>query len=76
MVRYKNRPAVVRTNDRYKGVIQSRLEEFPLLSAVRVYEEVQAAGYEGGYTQVKEYVRQVRPSTCEAVVRFETAPGH
>ena len=44
-----------------------------MLSAVRVYEEVQAAGYEGRYTQVKEYVRQVRPSTHEAVVRFETA---
>ncbi len=47
-----------------------------MLSAVRVYEELQAAGYAGGYTQVKEYVRQVRPSTREAVVRFETAPGH
>ena len=47
-----------------------------MLSAVRVYVELQAAGYEGSYTQAKEYVRRVRPSTREAVVRFETAPGN
>jgi transposase len=46
------------------------------LTAVRLYEEIRAAGYEGGYTQVKEYVRQVRPvPVTEPVIRFETPPG-
>ncbi|HET9948660.1 MAG TPA: IS21 family transposase, partial [Longimicrobiales bacterium] len=35
-----------------------------------------AAGYEGGYTQLKEYVREIRPRPPEEpLVRFETAPG-
>src|SRR6185437_16961663 len=33
-------------------------------------------GYIGGYTQVKEYVREVRPiPPPDPVVRFETPPG-
>lgn len=75
-VRYKKRPALTRKLDRYKGIIHTRLDAFPSLSSVRLYDELQAAGYEGGYTQVKEYVRQVRPPTVEPVVRFETLPGH
>ena len=44
---------------------------------MRLFEEIRAAGYAGGYTQLKEYVRQVRPApTPEPVVRFETPPGH
>jgi transposase len=43
---------------------------------VRVFDEIRAAGYAGGYTQVKEYVRQVRPAPPpDPVVRFETPPG-
>jgi hypothetical protein len=49
----------------------------PKLSAVRLFEEIRAAGYEGGYTQVKDCVRQMRPTpAAEPVVRFETPPGH
>jgi transposase len=52
------------------------LAEYPRLSATRLYDEVRAAGYVGGYTQVKEYVREVRPGPpVDPVVRFETAPG-
>jgi transposase len=44
---------------------------------VRLFEEVRAAGYPGGITQVREYVARVRPRPePEPVVRFETAPGH
>ena len=44
---------------------------------MRLFEEIKAAGYAGGYTQVKEYVRKVRPRAPEEpVVRFETPPGH
>ena len=76
-VRYKRRPPVKRKIDEYRGIIHSRLEEFPRLSAVRIFEELRKAGYEGGYTQVKEYVRSARPRPrIDPVVRFETPPGH
>ena len=76
-VRYKPRPAVARKVDAFRGIIETRLSEYPKLSAVRLFDEVKAAGYDGGYTQLKELVRQVRPAPpVDPVVRFETAPGH
>jgi transposase len=62
--------------DQYKGIIQERIETYPELSAVRLFDEIKAAGYEGGITQLREYVRQVRPRPPEEeIVRFETPPG-
>jgi len=62
--------------DPYKALIDTRLQDYPKLSAVRLHEEVRAAGYPGSYTQVKRYVRKVRPQGPEdPVVRFETPPG-
>jgi len=52
------------------------LQAYPLLSSVRLLEEIRAAGYLGGYTQLKEYVRHVPPVVEDPVVRFETPPGH
>ena len=76
-VSYGPRPPVPRKIDSYKGIIVARLEEFPELSAVRLFQEIKAAGYLGGYTQVKEYARGVWPRPPEdPVVRFETPPGH
>lgn len=75
-VRYAARPAVARKIDRYREMIQVRLAEYPKLSATRLREEIRAAGYAGGYTQVKDYVREVRPRPpADPVVRFETPPG-
>jgi transposase len=75
-VRYRSRPPLVRKIDRYREIIVARLAQYPKLSATRLHDEIRAAGYEGGYTQVKEYVRQVRPvSPADPVVRFETPPG-
>ena len=75
-VKYKPRPPVARKLDPFKGIIEARLEAYPLLSAQRLFEEIQAAGYPGGYTQVKDYVRQVRPRPpAEPIVRFETPAG-
>ena len=61
----------------YQDIITARLETYPDLSAVRLFEEVRAAGYPGGLAQVQVFVRQVRPRPpAEDVVRFETPPGH
>jgi transposase len=75
-VRYAPRPSVPWKLDSYKAIIRERLKQYPELSAVRLFEEVKASGYEGGYTQVKVYVRRVRPRPREEpVIRFETPPG-
>jgi transposase len=75
-VRYAPRRAVAWKLDPYKPIIDERLGQYPELSATRLFEEGRAAGYTGGYTQVKVYVRQVRPRPPEEpVVRFETPPG-
>jgi transposase len=76
VARYRPRPPVVTQLDPYKAIIQARLEAFPLLTAQRLFEELRSAGYPGGYTQLKKYVRQVRPhAPLEPAVRFETPPG-
>jgi len=76
-VRYAPRPPGPTRLDPYKPIIRQRLETYPELTAVRLFAEVRAAGYPGSLTQLKVFVRQVRPSPpAEAIVRFETAPGH
>jgi transposase len=62
--------------DPYRTIIETRLAAYPALSAVRVLEEIRAAGYTGGYSQLKALVRQLRPvAPPEPVVRFETPAG-
>ncbi len=74
--RYSPRPPVAHKLDPYAGIIDSRLKEFPGLSAQRLFDEVRAAGYPGGYSRVRDYVRAVRPREVpEPVVRFETPAG-
>ncbi len=75
-VAYRRRWERASQLDPYKGIIDERLAQYPALSAVRLYEEVQAAGYPGGYGQVKRYAQQVRSREAEEPVRrFETGPG-
>lgn len=69
-------PVRVTKLDPYKAIIEERLNAFPALSAVRLFEEVSAAGYDGSLTQLKVFVREVRPRPPkEEVIRFETEPG-
>jgi transposase len=76
-VQYTPRPAIACKIDAFRPIIDTRLAEFPKLTATRLFDEIRCAGYAGGYTQVKEYVRQVRPApVADPVVRFETPPGH
>lgn len=75
-MRYAARPPVTCKVDPFRGILAARLAEYPKLSAVRLFEEIRAGGYAGGYTQVKDCVRQMRPTpAAEPVVRFETPPG-
>ena len=52
-VRYGPRPRRPSRLDPYEGIIDARLAAYPRLSAVRLFNEVRAAGYPGGYGQVK-----------------------
>ena len=75
-VGYGPRAPVPTKLDRYKPIIEARLATYPELSAVRLLEEIRAAGYDGGYTQLKAFVQRVRPRpTPETVMRFETPAG-
>lgn len=73
--RYGPRPGSPTKLDPFKGIIHTRLEAYPRLSAVRLLAECQTAGYTGGITQLRDYVRGLRPPP-EPVVRYETVPGH
>jgi transposase len=75
--RYGPRPPVPTKLDPYRGLIRERLDTYPLLTAVRLFDEVRAGGYTGSLTQLKAFVRQVRPvPEPEPPNRFETEPGH
>jgi transposase len=60
-VRYGPRPPVPTKLDAYKPIIDARLAAYPQLSAVRLLDEIRAAGYGGGYTQLKGFVRRIHP---------------
>jgi len=61
--------------DPFKGLVDTLLEQ-GVWNAVVILRELQARGYAGGSTIVRDYIqpkRALRPS--RATVRFETAPG-
>ncbi len=62
--------------DPFKEHLKERLEQFPLLSSVRLLEEIQNQGYTGKETILKDYLRTIRPKTVTlAEIRYETKPG-
>jgi transposase len=75
-VRYGPRRPAATKLDAYRSIVEARLAAYPQLSAVRLLEEIRAAGYTGGYTQLKAFVQRVRPTPApEPVIRFETPAG-
>lgn len=59
----------------YKGQIDHLLQE-GVWNAVVIYREIEAAGYEGGLTILRQYIAPKRAlRRGRATVRFETAPG-
>ena len=61
--------------DPYRDKIHALIDEHNL-SAVRILEEIRKLGYNGGYTILKEYCRELRKDRrIQAVYRYETGPG-
>lgn len=64
--------------DPYKSYLRVRIGGAGkvLLPATVLLREIRAHGYEGGITQLKEFLQEIRPTPVrEPIVRFETAAG-
>jgi transposase len=60
--------------DGFKGQIAALLERHPY-TAQQLFQQLQAKGYTGGYSILKEFIRQVRPVRQPAFLSLEFAPG-
>jgi transposase len=62
--------------DPFTGYLRERVKAYPGLTGSRLLRELKELGYQGGYTAVTDFLRDVRPTTdAKFEVRFETAPG-
>jgi transposase len=62
--------------DAYEPLLQELLSKYPNLTAERALQELQARGFRGRYTIVRQRLKQLRPRPAAAPVpRFETEPG-
>ena len=73
---YAPRAAVPRASklDPFKGRIVGWLDAHPL-SAQQVFQRLCEAGYDGGVSIVRDYVRRIRPRPREAFLTLAFAPG-
>jgi transposase len=62
--------------DDFQAYLKKEVEKCPELSGRRLFREIKALGYQGGYTLVKNYLRTIRPPKDVGFEhRFETDPG-
>ncbi len=60
----------------FEPLLRELLERYPQITVVRLLEELRGKGYRGGYTVLREQVRQWRSRPRRPpVIRFETPPG-
>ena len=60
----------------YEPYLRDRIAAFRELTGSRLHREIRELGYSGGYTAVKDFLREVRPRQSTGFeVRFETPPG-
>ena len=70
------RTARVSIIDPYLPFIIETLNEFPTLTAVRLYEMAKQRGFKGGTSQFRQRISELRPRKVpEAYLRLKTLPG-
>jgi Transposase DDE domain group 1 len=61
--------------DGFASFLRDRVSVFPELSGRRLWREIRELGFDGGYTSVTGFLRDIRPAvTAGFEVRFETPP--
>lgn len=61
--------------DKFKEYIDQRLEKH-CLTARKIFKEIRAQGFKGGYVIVSKYVKEIKDKhRAKAVLLFETLPG-
>jgi transposase len=62
--------------DAYEPILKELLARYPNLTGERALQELQARGFAGQYTTVRERIKRLRPRAAPVPVpRFETGPG-
>jgi len=71
---HRDRPSKL---DPFKGAIAEWLEKDPGVSAAVIEQKLRVAGYQGGHSILREYVRHARPHIApkRAFVRMEPLAG-
>jgi len=73
---YGPRSARPRLIDPFCAYLRERVVQYPGLSGARLLREIRDLGYEGGYSVLTDYLRDVRPAERTRFERrFETPPG-
>jgi transposase len=63
--------------DSFVGTIKAVISENPFYNCELLYEDLQRAGYQGRKSILRDLVSRLRKEVItEAVIRFETVPGH
>ena len=62
--------------DSFANEMHAQITRYPDITATRLHEELQARGFDGGYTIVRERLKVIRPKPVrKASMRVCTAPG-
>jgi transposase len=73
---YKTRTPAPGMVDPFEPYLLERLKAYADLTAVRLWREIKERGFAGGYSAVRDRVRDLRPTPSAGFeVRFETPPG-
>ena len=73
---YKKRAPAPGVVDRFEPYLRERLATYPALTARRLFREIKERGFSGGYSVVRDRVRDFRPARSAGYeARFETPPG-